>query len=98
VNHYGKAVRIRTTHSNATYQNFVIPVGGSYRIKSTSSTSRDLIITANDQANDFPITKDGKKLTFLVSPSPMPVDRVYYIPSGDLWTNFDNHLFKLFCQ
>lgn len=82
VNHYGKAVRIRTTHSNATYQNFVIPVGGSYRIKSTSSTNRDLIITANDQANDFPITKDGKKLAFFVSPSPMPVDRVYYIPSG----------------
>jgi hypothetical protein len=83
VNRYGKKVRIITTHPNATHQGFVIPVGGSYQIASTSSTSQQIVITAYDATTFFPIKVDGKNSVF-VFPSLTRVTSVHYVPSGGL--------------
>ena len=77
VNRYGKLVRVETT--DPTYQRFVIPVGGRYQIKSTSSASETIIITAYD--GDTPIMIDGKN-SLTVSNSIEPMAFTYYIPSG----------------
>jgi hypothetical protein len=61
----------------------VIPVGGSYPIKSTFSTPQQTVVTAYDAATFIPVIIDDKSAVF-VFPSITPVSRVYYIPSGEL--------------
>ena len=82
MNHYGKGVIILVTLPGRAAQRFVIPVGGSYPIKSTFSTSQQTVITAYDAATFYPIMLDAKSAVFLF-PSVKPVSLVYYISSGE---------------
>ena len=83
MNRYGKDVIILVTLPGRAAQRFVIPVGGSYPIKSTFSTPQQTVVTAYDAATFIPVMIDDKSAVF-VFPSITPVSRVYYIPSGEL--------------
>ena len=82
VNHYGKAVSIITANTNTTRKRFVIPVGGSYQIRSTHLTTQRLYITAHDAQSFFPITINGKQ-SITITARDTPVSLVYFIPLGE---------------
>ena len=86
VNRYGKDVLIITTHPDPAHRRFEILVGGSHRINSTLSTTKQigLVIMAYHGATFILITIDGKNAVFVLS-SVTPVSHVYYIPSGELY-------------
>ena len=81
VNRYGKDVQILTDHPISKYQQFVIPVGGRYQIKSRSSASKTIYISAFEADTYVPIKIDGKN-SLAVANSVRPSPRTYYIPSG----------------
>jgi hypothetical protein len=69
------------TFPGRAHQRFVIPVGGSYPIKSSPYTCQQIVITAYDAATFIPVMLNGKSAVF-VFPSITPVSLVYYISSG----------------
>jgi hypothetical protein len=69
------------TFPGRAHQRFVIPVGGSYPVKSSPSTRQQIVITAYDAATFIPVMLNGKSAVF-VFPSITPVSLVYYISSG----------------
>jgi hypothetical protein len=70
------------TFPGRAHQRFVIPVGGSYPIKSTPSTRQQIVITAYDAETFIPVMINGKSAVF-VYPSITPVSLVYYISSSE---------------
>ena len=70
------------TFPGRAHHRFVIPVGGSYPIKSTPSTRQQIVITAYDAETFIPVMINGKSAVFLY-PSITPVRLVYYISSGE---------------